>query len=103
MLVCPDRSCGYRKSLSVQTQARCPNCHKRMELRGQAPAKGEEDKRIFVCVCGYRERRGDFEKRRSSGDKANKRDVQRYLASQPAQSGNSALADALKKWQAENS
>ena len=102
MLVCPDRSCGYRKSLSVQTQARCPNCHKRMELRGQAPAKGEEDKRIFVCVCGYRERMGDFEKRRSSGDKADKRDVQRYLAAQPAQSGNTALADALKKWQEEN-
>jgi DNA topoisomerase-3 len=99
LLVCPDRNCGYRKNLSVQTNARCPNCHKRMELRGQAPGKGEEDKRLFVCVCGYRERMADFEKRRTGGDGANKRDVQRYLASQPAQGGNTALAEALKKWQ----
>ena len=102
MLVCPDRDCGYRKSLSVQTQARCPNCHKRMELRGQAPKKGEADKRLFVCVCGYRERMADFEKRRSSGEQGNKRDVQRYLSRQPEQGGNTALAEALKKWKEEN-
>ncbi len=102
MLVCPDRDCGYRKSLSVQTQARCPNCHKRMELRGQAPKKGETDKRLFVCVCGYRERMADFEKRRSSGEQGNKRDVQRYLSRQPEQGGNTALAEALKKWKEEN-
>ena len=102
MLVCPDRECGYRKSLSVQTQARCPNCHKRMELRGQAPKKGEADKRLFVCVCGYRERMADFEKRRSSGEQAGKRDVQRYLSRQPEQGGNPALAEALKKWQENN-
>ena len=102
MLVCPDRDCSYRKSLSVQTQARCPNCHKRMELRGQAPKKGEADKRLFVCVCGYRERMADFEKRRSSGEQGNKRDVQRYLSRQPEQGGNAALAEALKKWKEEN-
>ena len=102
MLVCPDRECGYRKSLSVQTQARCPNCHKRMELRGQPPRKGEADKRLFVCVCGYRERMADFEKRRNSGEQGNKRDVQRYLSRQPEQGGNTALAEALKKWKEEN-
>ncbi len=102
MLVCPDRECGYRRNLSVQTQARCPNCHKCMELRGQAPKKGEADKRLFVCVCGYRERMADFEKRRGDREQGNKREVQRYLARQPEQGGNTALAEALKKWQENN-
>ena len=35
MLVCPDRECGYRRSVKQTTNARCPNCHKRMELRGE--------------------------------------------------------------------
>ncbi len=92
MLVCPDRTCGYRKSLSVVTNARCPNCHKKLELRG------EGDKRMFVCVCGYREKLADFEKRREDRG-AGKRDVQKYMASQERGGGNSALAEALKKWQ----
>ena len=92
MLVCPDRACGYRKSLSVVTNARCPNCHKKLELRG------EGDKRMFVCVCGYREKLSDFEKRREDKG-AGKRDVQKYMASQDRSGGNTALAEALKKWQ----
>ncbi len=92
MLVCPDRACGYRRSLSVVTNARCPNCHKKLELRG------EGDKRMFVCVCGYREKLSDFEKRREDKG-AGKRDVQKYLASQDRGGGNTALAEALKKWQ----
>jgi DNA topoisomerase-3 len=91
MLVCPDRNCGYRKSLSVLTNARCPNCHKKLELRG------EGDKRMFTCVCGYREKLSDFEKRREDRG-AGKRDVQKYMASQERGGGNTALADALKKW-----
>jgi DNA topoisomerase-3 len=91
MLVCPDRNCGYRKSLSVLTNARCPNCHKKLELRG------EGDKRMFVCVCGYREKLSDFEKRREDKG-AGKRDVQKYMASQDRGGGNTALAEALKKW-----
>ena len=34
MLVCQDRECGHRKTVAKQTNARCPVCHKRMELRG---------------------------------------------------------------------
>ncbi len=34
MLVCQDRECGYRKTLSKITNARCPQCHKKMELIG---------------------------------------------------------------------
>ncbi|MDR1158728.1 MAG: DNA topoisomerase III [Oscillospiraceae bacterium] len=93
LLVCPDRACGYRRSLSIQTNARCPNCHKKLELRG------EGEKRIFVCVCGYREKYADFEKRRVDTG-AGKREVEKFLAGQqPADGGNFALAAALAKWQ----
>jgi len=91
MLVCPDRECGYRKSVSFQTNARCPNCHKKLEMRGDG------EKRMFVCVCGHRERLSDFEKRKVSAG-ASKRDVQQLLSSQSKEGfGNSALADQLKK------
>ncbi len=91
MLVCPDRECGYRRSLTQTTNARCPNCHKKMELRG------EGEKQMFACVCGYREKLSDFKKRRASSG-ANKRDVQKYLANQDTGSGNTAMADQLAKW-----
>ena len=95
MLVCSDRECGYRKSISVQTNARCPNCHKKLEMRGDG------EKRMFVCVCGHRERLSDFEKRKVS-DGASKKDVEKILNSQsPAGFGNSALADQLAKWKSE--
>lgn len=93
MLVCPDRECGYRRSLTQTTNARCPNCHKKMELRG------EGEKQMFACVCGYREKLSEFKKRRASAG-ANKRDVQKYLSKQDSGSGSSAMADALAKWKA---
>lgn len=96
MLVCPDRECGYRKSVTRTTNARCPNCHKKLEMRG------EGDKKMFTCVCGYREKLSDFEKRRESAG-AGKRDVQKYMQSQKKQSaGGSALADQLAKWMQDN-
>ena len=94
MRVCPDRECGYRKNLSMQTNARCPNCHKRLEMRG------EGEKRLFVCICGHREKLSDFEKRRSESG-ASKRDTEHYLRNQNKQNddqGNSALASQLAKW-----
>ena len=93
MLVCPDRECGYRRSLTQTTNARCPNCHKKMELRG------EGEKQMFACVCGYREKLSDFKKRRVNAG-AGKRDVRKYLASQNTGGGNTAMADALAKWKA---
>ncbi|MCL2046709.1 MAG: DNA topoisomerase III [Oscillospiraceae bacterium] len=98
MRVCADRDCGYRKSVSTQTNARCPNCNKKLELRG------EDEKRTFYCVCGHRERLSDYEKRRATAG-ATKNDVRDYMASQSRQnvsSGNSSLADALAKWQEAN-
>lgn len=96
MLVCQDRDCGYRKSISVITNARCPECHKKLEMRG------EGDKKAFFCVCGYREKLSDFEKRKESSG-AGKRDVAKYMQQQAKQKpAGSALADQLAKWMEEN-
>jgi DNA topoisomerase-3 len=96
MLVCQDRECGYRKSISVITNARCPECHKKLEMRG------EGDKKTFFCVCGYRERLADFEKRKESAG-AGKRDVAKYMQSQAkAKTASNPLADQLAKWMEEN-
>lgn len=93
MLVCQDRDCGYRKTLSRTTNARCPQCHKKMELIGEG-----ENKR-FTCACGYREKMSAFEKRKKeSGGGVSKKDVSKYMnkmkkeAQQPV---NNAFADAL--------
>ncbi len=96
MLVCQDRECGYRKSVSVITNARCPECHKKLEMRG------EGDKKSFFCVCGYREKLSDFEKRKESAG-AGKRDVAKYMQQQSRQKTSSnPLADQLAKWMEEN-
>lgn len=95
MLICQDRECGYRKSISRITNARCPNCHKRMELRG------EGDGQIFVCSCGFREKLSVFnERRKEAKDVASKREIARYMKEQRKEDNepiNTALADALAK------
>ena len=96
MLVCQDRECGYRKSISVITNARCPECHKKLEMRG------EGEKKAFFCVCGYREKLSDFEKRKESAG-AGKRDVAKYMQQQSkAKASSNPLADQLAKWMEEN-
>ena len=97
MLVCPDRECGYRRSVTQTTNARCPNCHKKMELRG------EGENQLFACVCGYREKLSDFKKRREN-KAAGKGDVRRYLQQQEQreEKGTSALAEQLAKWMEQN-
>ena len=91
MNVCQDRECGYKKQVAMQTNARCPNCHKRMEMRG------EGDGKLFVCKCGHREKLSAFEKRRNSNkSKAGKKDINKYLKQQE-EPQNTAMADALQK------
>lgn len=95
MLICQDRECGYRKGLTQVTNARCPECHKKMELRG------EGDKKMFTCVCGYRERLSDFNKRREDKG-AGKADVMSYMRkqqkNQEKEASNNPFADLLKDW-----
>ncbi|MDG5472799.1 DNA topoisomerase III [Jeotgalibacillus sp. ET6] len=93
MLVCQDRECGHRKNIAKETNARCPNCRKKLQLRG------EGESQTFSCVCGYREKMSAFQKRRkqSSASKAGKKDVANYMKKQNKEEPvNSALADALK-------
>ncbi len=94
MLVCQDRECGHRKNVARVTNARCPKCHKKLELRG------EGDGQIFACKCGYREKLSTFQDRRKkeSGGKVDKRTVQKYLKNQQKEEEplNNALAEALK-------
>jgi DNA topoisomerase-3 len=94
MLVCQDRACGYRQTIARTTNARCPVCHKRMELIG----KGEEAS--FVCACGHKERMSKFqERRKKEGAGVSKRDVANYMKKQQKEANepvNNAFADALK-------
>lgn len=93
MLVCQDRECGYRETISRTTNARCPKCHKRMEMY----VKGKEE--TFVCVCGYKEKLSAFQARREKeGAGVNKRDVQKYMRQQQKEAKepvNNAFAQAL--------
>lgn len=93
MLVCQDRECGYRKGVSRTTNARCPNCHKKLELRG------EGDNQIFVCVCGHKEKMEAFKKRRENAPgKTNMAAVKKMLEEQNKETETlSPLAEALAK------
>ncbi|RFU69148.1 DNA topoisomerase III [Peribacillus saganii] len=94
MHVCQDRECGHRKNISRSTNARCPNCHKKLELRGEGEGQ------IFVCKCGHREKLSSFTNRKQKGKnhQASKRDVSQYLKQQNKDEPiNTAFADALSK------
>lgn len=94
MLVCQDRECGYRKTLATQSNARCPECKKKMELHGEGEGKH------FRCSCGYREKLSAFQARREKeGTAMKKSDVKKYLNQLNKKNDepvNSALSDALK-------
>ncbi|MBC1561739.1 DNA topoisomerase III [Listeria booriae] len=96
MLVCQDRECGHREAVARTTNARCPNCHKRMELRG------EGDKQIFTCSCSYREKLSSFNARRGNEKNKNvsKKEVANYMKKQNKQEDepfNNPMAEALAK------
>lgn len=94
LLVCQDRECGYRETVSRTTNSRCPVCHKRMEMIG----KGEDA--TFVCACGHKERMTKFqERRKKEGGGVTKRDVAAYMKKQKKEAEepvNNAFAAALK-------
>lgn len=92
MLVCQDRECGYRETVSRTSNARCPVCHKKMQLRGKGEAQ------IFVCTCGHKEKLSAFqERRKKEGAGVKKQDVQKYLNNQKTEPINTPFADILSK------
>jgi len=95
MHICQDRECGHRKNISRESNARCPKCRKRLEIRG------EGDGQIFACACGYREKLSSYNERRAK-QKSNlsKKDVANYMKNQKKEKTeplNTDLADALSK------
>ena len=95
MLVCQDRECGHREVVARTSNARCPVCHKKLELRGKG------DGQIFICKCGYKEKLSSFKDRREKeGAGVSKKDVAKYLNKQQKEVQepiNSAFADAFAK------
>ncbi|WP_078596016.1 DNA topoisomerase III [Evansella clarkii] len=96
MHVCQDRECGHRKNISKTTNARCPKCKKKLELRGQGEGQ------VFVCRCGHKEKLSTFNerKKKEKNTKISKRDVNKYMNKQNKDNDepfNPALADALAK------
>lgn len=64
MLVCQDRECGHKETISRHTNARCPVCHKKMDLVGKG------DGQRFICVCGHKEKLSSFEERKKKKERA---------------------------------
>lgn len=93
MLVCPDRECGYKKSVSYLSNARCPQCHKKLEVYG------EKDKKIYIChTCGFREKFDSFNRQLSQKHGgATKNEVRKYLKRQNEPPAESAFALAWAK------
>ena len=92
MHVCQDRECGHKEMVSKFTNTRCPECHKRLELRGQGEGQ------LYVCTtCAFREKVSSFNKKyRSENKKVDKKSVQKYLKQQQKEEeGNFAFAAAF--------
>lgn len=97
LLVCQDRECGHKETISRHTNARCPVCHKKMDLVGKG------DGQRFICVCGHKEKLSSFEERKKKeGKGASKKDVNHYLRKQAKEAKepiNNAFAEAFSKIQ----
>ncbi len=97
MLICSDRECGYKQSLSYVSNARCPNCHKKLNVIG------EGEKRIYSCPCGFREKFDRFNKQLAENrNNMGKRELQEYMRQQENEKPQeSAFALAWAKLQEE--
>ncbi|MCL1988688.1 MAG: DNA topoisomerase III [Firmicutes bacterium] len=83
MLVCQDRECNSRISLSVDIRSKCPKCHKFLKIVGTG------DKRMITCTCGHREKYATFEARKKEEKNSmSKRDVQNFIHEMNKKSDN---------------
>ena len=94
MLVCQDRECGYRETIARMTNARCPKCHKKMEMI----VKGKR-RDLWYAPAAIKKSFPAFQARREKeGAGVNKRDVQKYMKQQQKEAKepvNDAFAKAL--------
>lgn len=91
MLVCQDPQCKTKKNVQRKTNARCPNCHKKMTLFG----RGKDA--VYRCVCGHTETQAQMDKRHKNkkSDKVNKKDLKKYMGNNEGLENN-PFQDALK-------
>ena len=97
MLVCQDRECGHRDNVSMITNARCPECKKKLELRGK---KGSSS---YICNgCGFKEKEEVFKKRfTDKKSKVSKKEVgnlMRKMNKEAEEDINNPFADLLKNF-----
>ncbi|MBF7021444.1 DNA topoisomerase [Staphylococcus kloosii] len=91
MLVCQDPNCKTKKNVQSKTNARCPNCHKKMTRFGT----GKDA--TYRCVCGHTESQAQMDKRHKNkkNDKVSKKDMKKYLNKDDGLENN-PFQDALK-------
>ncbi|UBH22558.1 DNA topoisomerase III [Macrococcus armenti] len=90
MLVCQDPTCGTKKNVQSKTNARCPECKKKLTLHGKGP------KAMYSCVCGFRETQEQMDKRFKSKKtgKVSKKEINKYMKKE--EPINNPFADAFK-------
>lgn len=91
MLVCQDPTCKTKKNVQRKTNARCPNCKKKMTLFGRGKYA------VYRCVCGHTETQEQMDKRfknKSSG-KVSKKEMKKYMNNEDSLENN-PFKDALK-------
>lgn len=91
MLVCQDPSCHTKKNIQRKTNARCPNCKKKMTLFG----RGKEA--VYRCVCGHTETQAQMDQRlkNKNNGKVSKKDMKKYMNNHD-ELDNNPFKDALK-------
>lgn len=91
MLVCQDPKCKTKKNIQRKTNARCPNCKKKMTLFG----KGKEA--VYRCVCGHTETQSQMDKRmrEKTNGKVLRKEMKKYI-NKKEEIDNNPFKDALK-------
>lgn len=76
-LVCSNTNCNYKQNVTLNSNARCPTCHKKLTV------VGEKEKRLYTCQCGFREKFDRFnEQLKQKHNKAGKKELQAYMKQQ---------------------
>ncbi len=90
MLVCQDPTCKTKKNQQRQTNARCPNCKKKLTLYGTGK------KATYRCVCGHTETQEHMDERlkNKKTGKIGKREMKQYMKNEEVE--NNPFKDALK-------
>ena len=91
MLACPDPACKTKKNVQQKTNARCPNCKKKLTRFG----RGKQA--VYRCVCGHSETQAQMDQRHKNKktDRVSKKDMKKYMGKDESMQNN-PFADALK-------